>query len=67
MDLLYIDPQSAQEWTNLTPNATNLSISCFLVLPVVNRQLLRLLSTYILVEYGVIANYNMKLINILYH
>ena len=25
--------KSAQEWTNRTPNATNLSIPCFLVLP----------------------------------
>jgi len=24
---------TAQEWTNRTPNATNLSIPCFLVLP----------------------------------
>jgi len=33
----------------------------------VNRQLLRLLSTYILVEYRLIANYNINLSNFLYH
>jgi len=30
---LPVHPNTAQEWTNRTPNATNLSIPCFLVLP----------------------------------
>ena len=42
-------------------------LSTFYYCQVVNRALLRLLSTYILVLYRVLANYNIELSNILYH
>jgi len=48
-----------------TPRTCRLTV--FKYCQVVNRQLLRLLSTHILVEYRVIANYTIKLRNILYH
>jgi len=42
-------------------------LSTFYYCQIVNRALLRLLSTYILVSYRVMANYNIKLSNVLYH
>jgi len=48
-----------------TPRTSRLST--FYYCQVVNRALLRLLSTYILVFYRVLANYSIKLSNILYH
>ena len=48
-----------------TPRTSRLST--FHYCQVVNRQLLRLLSTYILVYYGVMANYNITLSNIQHH
>jgi len=60
-------PSLGQPQKNRTQNATNQSIVHFLLLPGSNGALLRLLSTHILVLYRVLANYNMKLSNILYH
>ena len=48
-----------------TPRTSRLST--FYYCQVVNRQLLRLLSTYILVYYGVMANYTITLSNIQHH